>query len=144
MANLELSGMLDLSGNLDLSGADGGKVLVAGAEALVELAPTARPAHGSAPPVILPPPPASPLDPAPFVNVINSFNKTVKAGGKPIVALGMVMQGNNPSWPGMVLPSQVNTGPVSCNMVPINVKGDQAVIFPSGGSAALSSASGQT
>ena len=57
MANLELSGMLDLSGNLDLSGADGGKVLVAGAEALVELAPTARPAHGSAPPVILPPPP---------------------------------------------------------------------------------------
>jgi uncharacterized Zn-binding protein involved in type VI secretion len=142
MANLELSGRLDLSGNLSLS-ADGGKVLVGGQEALVELGPTTRPAHCSgAVPVILPPPPASPTDPAPLLNVINSFNKTVKIAGKPIVALGMVMQGNNPSWPGMVLPSQANTGPVTCGFIPVNVVGDQAVVFPTGAPAAFGS-SGQ-
>ena len=143
MANLELSGLLDLSGNLTLSADGGGKVLVAGKEALVEVTPSTRPAHSSAGvPVILPPPPASPTDVGTFVNVINSFNKTVKIGGKPLVTLGMVMQGNVPSWPGMVLPSQGNTGPVTCNFVPVNVVGDQAVVFPTGAPASFN-ASGQ-
>ena len=61
--------------------------------------------------------------------------------GKAIVALGMVMQGSIPTWPGNVLPGQNST--VMANMIPITVKGDQAVIFPSGGTAMLSSDSGQ-
>lgn len=145
MANLELSGALDLSGNLNLA-ADGGKVLVGGKEVLVEQGPTLRPAHSSGGvPVILPPPPANPTDPGPFVNVITSFNKTVKIGGKAIVAQGMAMQGGGTSsaltWPGMVLPSQNNTGPVRCGL-PVNVVGDQAVIFPMGAPASFD-ASGQ-
>jgi hypothetical protein len=48
-----------------------------------------------------------------------------------------VMQGSTPTWPGMVLPSQGNTGPVTVNRIPMNVVGDQAVIFPSGGTASL-------
>lgn len=142
MPNLELSGMLDLSGNLSLS-ADGGKVLVGGQEALVEQAAPGGKAHCSAGvPVILPPPPATPTDTGTKVWVINSFNKTVKVAGMPVVALGMVMQGNIPSWPGMVLPSQANTGPVTCGFIPINVVGDQAVVFPTGAPAAFN-ASGQ-
>lgn len=142
MADLELSGTLDFSGTLDLA-ADGGKVTIDGREVLLELTGTAPVAHASgASPVILPPPPASPTDPAPLVSVIASFNKTVKVGGKPIVAQGMVMQGSTPTWPGMVLPSRNNTGPVSCGMLPINVVGDQAVIFPTGAAASFD-ASGQ-
>jgi uncharacterized Zn-binding protein involved in type VI secretion len=137
MANLELSGLLDLSGNLNLA-ADGGKVMVSNQAVLVELTPTSRPAHCSAGvPVMMPPPPATPTDLGVFVNVINSFNKTVKIGGKPVVAQGMVMQGNTPTWPGMVLPSTANTGPVTANHLPINVTTDKAVIFPSGASATL-------
>jgi hypothetical protein len=79
--------------------------------------------------------------------VINSFNKTVKVGARPLVTQGLVLQGraSGPIWPGMVLPSQGNTGPtaVTVNNLPINVLGDQAVIFPSGGTAALSAGSGQ-
>lgn len=141
MADLELSGLLDLSGDLALS-ADGGKVTANGKPVLVELTPSGS--HSSAGiPVILPPPPASPVDTGTKVVCINSFNKTVKAGGKPIVALGMTMQGNVPSWPGMMLPSQGNVGQaVSCGMVPANVEGDQAITFPNGGAAALNT-SGQ-
>lgn len=138
MGNLILKGRLNLKGNLTLKD----KVLVDSAEALVELIAPTDPNHGTAPPVILPPPPASPLPVGTGVWVINSFNKTVKAGNKAIVTLGMVMQGNPPTWPGMVLPSQGNTGPVTINFIPINVVNDQAVILPSGGTAALSS-SGQ-
>lgn len=142
MADLELSGTLDFSGLLSLAG-DGGKVTVGGKEVLVELTPTGRPAHcGGASPVILPPPPAAPADVGVFVNVINSFNKTVTIGGKAIVAQGMAMQGNTPMWPGMVLPSQGNTGPVTANHLPMNVVGDQAVIFPTGAPASFD-ASGQ-
>ena len=137
MGNLTLKGRLNLVGNLTLKD----KVLVETAEALVELTPTPGKGHGKAPLVNLPPPPAGPADPGLDVTVINSFNKTVKAGAKPIVVLGMVMQGNIPSWPGMVLPSTVNTM-VTINHVAINVVGDSAVIFPSGGSASLST-SGQ-
>jgi hypothetical protein len=129
MADLTLKGMLNLLGTLKLN-PDGGKVLIgdAGMEALVEDAKGT-----AAPPVIQPPPPASPIDPSVDVQVISSFNKTVTAHGKNIVALGIAMQGSNPTWPGMMLPSVGNTGPVAINGVPINVVNDQATIFPSGG-----------
>lgn len=143
MADLVLKGMLNLAGNLMLQGSSGGKVKVDTLEAIVECSsPPGDPNHGMAPPVILPPPPAAPADPGPKVWVINSFNKTVKAGTKPIVTQGIAIQGNVPTWPGMVLPSQGNTGPVTINHLPINVQNDQAVIFPSGGTAVLST-SGQ-
>jgi hypothetical protein len=142
MANLDLQGPLNLLGDLTLQGSGGGKVTIGGLEVLVEVAPSAAPPQGSAPPVILPPPPSAPSDPGSNVNVINSFNKTVKVGGKPAVALGMVMQGNVPTWPGMMLPSQGNTTPVTANGSPVNVQNDQAIIFPSGGSASFG-ASGQ-
>jgi hypothetical protein len=142
MANLDLKGPLNLMGNLTLQGASGGKVTINGMEILVEVAPGTLPAQGSAPPVILPPPPAAPADAAPFVDVINSFNKTVKVGSKPAVAQGLVMQGGTPMWPGMMLPTQGNNPPVTANGLPINVVGDQAIIFPSGGSASFN-ASGQ-
>jgi len=115
-------------GNLKLN-PDGGKVLVgdAGLEALVE------DAEGqAAPPVLIPPPPASPSDPGVKIKVISSFNKTVTANGKNIVALGIVMQGDAPSWPGQMMPS-VGNPTVTINGSPINVANDQATIFPSGG-----------
>jgi len=132
MADLVLKGKLELHGLLTLK-ASGGKVKVDANEALVELTPGQQ--HGTAPPVIMPPPPASPLDTGPNVVIINSFNKTVKAGTKAVVTQGILMQGNTPTWPGMVLPSQNNSGPVTINHIPINVVGDQGVVFPSGGSA---------
>jgi hypothetical protein len=135
MADLMLKGLLDFRGNLTLQGTSGGKVIVDTAEVLVELAPPQT--HGTAPSVILPPPPAPPIDVGGGVVILNSFNKTVKAGTRPIVTQGMVMQGSTPTWPGMVLPSQGNTGPVTVNGIPMNVVGDQAVIFPSGGTASL-------
>jgi hypothetical protein len=144
MGDLTLKGNLNLVGNLTLN-PDGGKVLIgdAGDEALVEAIAPSDPPHGTAPPVILPPPPASPVDPAPKVWVVNSFNKTVKAGAqaKAIVALGMVMQGNTPTWPGSLLPGKNST--VKANFIAVNVKGDQAIIFPSGGTAMLGQNSGQ-
>lgn len=138
MANLDLKGPLDLAGDLTLQGDSGGKVTIGGVEVLVERMPADRPAHGSAPPVIVPPPPGAPADVGPFVNVINSFNKLVKVGTKAAVAQGMVMQGNTPMWPGLVLPTQNNSPPVTASGLPINVVGDQAVVFPSGASVTLS------
>jgi hypothetical protein len=138
MAGLELTGPLNLTGRLVLS-ASGGNVKAGGFEVLVQLSAPGEPHHGTASPVILPPPPASPLDTGPNVWVISSFNQMVQIGTKPIVALGMVMQGQNPMWPGMVLPSQKNMQPtaVSVNGVPANVQNDQAMIFPTGVPAAL-------
>jgi hypothetical protein len=140
MADLVLSGLLDFHGMLTLQ-ASGGKVKVESQEVLVEL--PSSDSHGLAPPVILPPPPAAPITTAPEVVVLSSLNKTVKAGEKAIVTQGMVIQGSPRIWPGMVLPSQNNTGPVTVNHIPINVLGDQAIIFPSGGSANLTTKSGQ-
>jgi hypothetical protein len=139
MADLTLKGMLNLLGNLELN-PDGGKVLIgdAGLEALVEDA-----TGTAAPPVIQPPPPGLPIDDGTDVQVISSFNKTVTAQGKNIVALGIVMQGSKPAWPGMMLPSVGNTGPVTINGVPINVANDQATVFPSGGVGTLAE-SGQS
>lgn len=146
MADLTLKGTLNLTGTLTFKPSPGGKLKIgnAGLEALVEVMPGDPPQCTAAPPVILPPPPASPLQPQPTVWIVSSFNKTVKAGSKCIVALGMAMQGQSgaPLWPGMLLPSSGNPT-VTVNHVPINVVNDMAVIFPSGGSAAFS-ASGQT
>lgn len=146
MADLVLKGTLNLQGMLTLAGASGGKVKVgdAGFEALVEVLPSDPAQSSSAPPVMLPPPPASPATVSTQVWIINSFNKTVKAGQKAIVALGMVMQGDPgaPIWPGMMQPSSGNPT-VTINHVAINVVNDMAAIFPSGGMATFSS-SGQT
>jgi hypothetical protein len=143
MADLVLKGILNLKGMLTLKG-NGGKVKVgaAGFEALVEVLPSGA-AQGNAPPVLLPPPPASPTQPQPTVWVVNSFNKTVKAGNQNIVAGGMAMQGQTgaPMWPGMMQPSSGNPT-VTINNVAINVVNDMAVIFPSGGAATFTS-SGQ-
>ena len=141
MGELKLSGNLNLMGNLTLKDT----VLVDGKKALVELTPGDSPHGSSAPIVMIPPPPAGPTNVGMTVWVINSFNKTVKAGTKPIVTMGIAMQGNPAQWPGMVLPSTNNPPPngVKVNMLPINVEGDKAIIFPSGGSAALDT-SGQS
>jgi hypothetical protein len=128
MADLTLKGKLNLVGNLKLN-PSGGKVLIGdGAlEALVvEASGTA------APPVLIPPPPASPVEPGTDVKVISSFNNTVTAHGKMIVALGIVLQGSTPTWPGMMLLS-IGNPTVTINHIAINVTNDQATIFPSGG-----------
>jgi uncharacterized Zn-binding protein involved in type VI secretion len=141
MADITLKGSLTLMGNLTF---DGGKLLVGdgGLEALVEVLPSDPAQCSSAPPVMLPPPPAGPAFPQPTAWIVSSFNKTVKAKTKAVVALGMAMQGQNAApWPGMMLPSSGNPT-VLINGIPINVVGDQAVIFPSGGSASFTS-SGQ-
>jgi hypothetical protein len=138
MGDLILKGRLNLVGRLSLKD----KVLVGDSkkEALVERMAPADPPHASgAAPVNMPPPPAGPTDPAPTVWVINSFNKTVTANNRAIVTMGMAMQGSVPSWPGMVLPSSNNPpgSGVTINHLAINVQGDKAIIFPSGGNAAL-------
>ena len=143
MADLTLTGTLNLMGNLTLTPPPGGKLKIGDAklEALVEALPTDPPQCSKASPVILPPPPAGPLQPQPTAWIVSSFNKTVTVRGKCIVALGMAMQGLAPTplWPGMLLPGSAT---VTINHVPINVANDQAVIFPSGGSAAFNT-SGQ-
>jgi hypothetical protein len=131
MADLLLSGVLNLKGNLELSGdlvrANNVEVLVVGQRG-------AGPTHGNAPaPVPIPPPPAAPSDPGVGVWIFQSFNSTVTAGGKYIVAQGMCAQGNpgTASWPGMVQPSIGNPG-VTINNIQINVKGDMGLILPTG------------
>ncbi|MDS4015232.1 MAG: hypothetical protein RKP46_12935 [Candidatus Accumulibacter sp.] len=145
MADMTLGGTLNLMGTLSFKPSAGGKLLIgaAASEALVEVTPSDPPQCTSAPPVILPPPPASPLQPQPTVWIVNSFNKTVKAGNRNLVALGMVLQGQAgaPVWPGMLLPSTGNST-VTVNHIPVNVVNDKAVIFPSGGSATFTT-SGQ-
>ena len=135
MATINLKGPLNLAGTLTFKD----KLTIAGTEALIQADNL-----GTAPPVLLPPPPATPVDQGTDVSIVASFNQNVKAGSKAIVALGMVLQGSSKTWPGMMLPSNANTGPtkVSINNLAINVQNDQAVIFPSGGSAIFST-SGQ-
>lgn len=137
MGDLTLSGTLNLMGNMVLAG-DGGKVTVDGNAVLVE---DANHAHGTGIPVILPPPPASPIDTGVDAKIFKSFNSTVTAGGKNVVTMGLHLQGNTPSWPGMVLPSSVNPT-VTINFLPINVEGDQGITLPNGGTATYNS-SGQ-
>jgi hypothetical protein len=131
MADLLLAGMLNLKGTLKLSGdlvkANSLEVLVTGQRG-------AGPTHGNAPaPVPIPPPPAAPSDPGVGVWIFQSFNSTVTAGGKKIVAQGMCAQGNpgTATWPGMVQPSIGNPG-ITINNIPINVKNDMGIILPTG------------
>ncbi len=144
MADLTLKGMLNLKGMLTLKPTAGGKVKVGALEALVEVLPSDPPQCSSAVPVIMPPPPAAPAQPQPTVWIVNSFNKTVKAGTRPLVTQGMAMQGQSgaPLWPGMVMPSAGNPT-VTVNNIPVNVVNDQATIFPSGAPAVFT-VSGQT
>ena len=131
MADLLLAGMLNLKGTLKLSGdlvkANSLEVLVTGQRG-------AGPTHGNAPaPVPIPPPPAAPSDPGVGVWIFQSFNSTVTAGGKKVVAQGMCAQGNpgTATWPGMVQPSIGNPG-ITINNIPINVKNDMGIILPTG------------
>lgn len=131
MADLLLAGMLNLKGNLKLAGdlvkANNLEVLVTGQRG-------AGPTHGNAPaPVPIPPPPAAPLHPGLGVWIFQSFNSTVTAGGKDVVAQGMCAQGDpgTATWPGMVQPSIGNPG-VTINNIQINVKGDMGLILPTG------------
>jgi len=133
MADLLLSGMLNLKGNLELTGL----VKVSNAQALEVLVVGQRgagPTHGNAPaPVPIPPPPAAPSDPGLGVWIFQSFNSTVTAGGKKVVAQGMCAQGDPglASWPGMVQPSIGNPG-VTIDNIQINVKNDVGIILPTG------------
>jgi hypothetical protein len=126
VTDLELVGPLDLLGTLDLAG-QGGAVLVGGTRALVEGASTS-----TAPQVLIPPPPGSPAETSTSVAVKKSLSAMITAGGKTIVATGLVLQGT--TWPGMVMPSQANASPkaVTANGLPVNVKNDKATIFPTG------------
>jgi hypothetical protein len=131
MAELLLAGMLNLKGTLKLAGdpvkANNLEVLVTGQRG-------AGPTHGNAPaPVPIPPPPAPPSDPGVGVWIFQSFNSTVTAGGKKIVAQGMCSQGNpgTATWPGMVQPS-IGNPVVTINNIPINVKNDLGIILPTG------------
>jgi hypothetical protein len=130
MADLELGGTLDCSGMLTLQGSAGGKVRAGGKEVLVEQV------QGTAPIVVIPPPPASPLYSGTDVVVVSSLNRTVKAGARAVVTQGMVLQG---PWPGFVMRG---AGTVTVNQIPMNVVGEQATIFPSGAVAQFD-ASGQ-
>ena len=130
MADLELVGPLDLLGTLDLVG-QGGAVVVGGIKALVEGAGTNTPSP--APPVLIPPPPASPADDGLAVQVKKSLIVGITASGKTIVATGLALQGIRSTWPGMVTPSKTNAPmPVTANGLPVNVVGDTATIFPTG------------
>lgn len=137
MGDLSLAGILNLTGTLNLVG-DGGKVLVGGSEALIE---DSGVAHGTGIPVILPPPPASPIDTGTDASIFKTFNATVTAADKAIVTLGLHLQGDAGTWPGMVLPS-VGNSTVTINFLPINVTNDQGITLPNGGPVSYST-SGQ-
>jgi hypothetical protein len=131
MADLVLSGMLNLKGTLNLAG---GLVKANDVEVLVVGQRGVGTPHGQNPiPVPIPPPPAAPSEPEPGVWIFKSFNSTVTASGKYIVAQGMCAQGRpgTASWPGMVQASMLNQG-ITINNIPINVKGDMGIILPTG------------
>jgi|688.fasta_scaffold93408_4 hypothetical protein len=136
MTDLILKDTLNLTGWLNLV-ATGGKVKIEARELLVEEA------TGTGVPVILPPPPAGPIDDGTDVSIRQSFNKTVTVGlaKKPVIALGICLQGRTPTWPGMVLPS-VNNSTVRINGVPANVEDDKGVTLPNGGTITFGKNSG--
>jgi len=114
MATINLKGPLNLAGTLTFKD----KLTIAGTEALIQADNL-----GTAPPVLLPPPPATPVDQGTDVSIVASFNQNVKAGSKAIVALGMVLQGSSKTWPGMMLSSQTwevpkNTGKYGASVTP--------------------------
>ena len=130
MSDLLLSGKLNLSGVLKLAG-DPGKVMVENLEALVEQTPGN--AHGQGAPVIIPTPPAGPIDPGPNATIFKSFNSTVTIDNQAVVAMGLHLQGDTSAWPGMVQPSVGNTVAVTINNLAINVQNDTGITLPSGG-----------
>jgi uncharacterized Zn-binding protein involved in type VI secretion len=98
-------------------------------------------ATGIGTPILLPPPPAKPTDDGTEVQVISSLNQTVKAKGKPIVVAGSkVMQGNVPTWPGMVVPG---AGTVQVNGAMMSLVTDQAMIDVQPSPPAILTESGQ-
>lgn len=133
MGDLVLKGILNLKGMLALQGADGGKVKAGEFEVLVEVSKGVGSAQGQGAPVILPPPPASPIDTGVDGWIFKSFNATVTAGGKNIVTMGMCAQGNpgTATWPGMVQQSMGNPT-VTINNIAINVQYDMATTLPTG------------
>ena len=136
MGDLNLTGPLKLTGSLHLC-KGGGTLTVNGIPAMVEEA------TGTAPtPVMLPPPPAGPVNNSTTVKVISSLGKTIDINDKTMVTMGMVLQGD--MWPGMVMPSSNNSGDtaVMANGLPVNVDGDTATIFPNGSSVTLDSGQG--
>ncbi|MCP9835699.1 hypothetical protein [Cyanobium sp. La Preciosa 7G6] len=137
MTDLILKGTLNLAGTLNLVASNGGKVKIDAREVLVEGA------TGTGVPVILPPPPAAPIDTGTDVNINQSFNQSVTVGPvkKPVVALGICLQGQTPTWPGMVLPS-VNNSTVFINGVRVNVEDDTGVTLPNGGTITFGQKSG--
>lgn len=130
MSELKLEGMLQLGGDLTLMAT---RVLADGEEILV-VAGTSEQAHCStAAPVLLPP--TAPSDPGTNVWVNNSFNRTVKIGDKFVVAGGTCVQGNGPTWPGLLLPG---SSKVLIRGVPVGVaKKDQAIILANGAAVAF-------
>ena len=128
MGDLNLTGLLNLTGDLRLSG-DGGKVTVVGSEVLLE---DSSVAHGTGVPVILPPPPASPIDVGTDAKIFKSFNASVTVENKPVVTMGLHLQGDASTWPGMVLTSMINPT-VTINFLAINVVGDQGITLPNSG-----------
>jgi hypothetical protein len=134
MGDLVLKGLLNLKGMLKLSGDSGGKVKVDTFEVLVEVTKgQAGASQGQGAPVILPPPPAAPIDTGVDAWIFKSFNATVTAGGKNIVTMGMYAQGNpgTATWPGMLQPSMMNPT-VTINNIAINVVGDMGTTLPTG------------
>lgn len=128
MTDLILKGSLNLAGNLKFA-VTGGKVKADDNEVLVK----GNQKQGTGiPPVILPPPPGTPIDEGQDVRILNSFNSSITIKDAPVVALGICMQGTKQTWPGMILPSTKNST-VTINRIPINVKGDSAVTLPNGG-----------
>jgi hypothetical protein len=121
MGDLVLTGMLNLSGTLELK--PSGKLKIGSLEALVEAA------EGNGAPVPLPPP--APVDTGTKVTVKKSFNATIKVNGKALVTQGVTMQGNTPTWPGMVQAS-IGNPTVTANHIPINVVNDLAMTLPTG------------
>ena len=123
-------GILVLNGSLKLVGADGGKVLAGSITVFEVLVENSDKNHSTtAPPVLLPP--QAPVDDGQSVSIIKSFNSSVKANDNPIITMGMFVQGNNDTWPGMVMASTLNTG-VKIGAIFINVKNDKGITLPSG------------
>ena len=133
MGDLVLKGLLNLKGMLSLRAADGGKVKVESFEVLVEVSKGVGASQGQGAPVIMPPPPASPIDTGVDCWIFKSFNSTVTAGGKNIVTMGMCAEGNpgTATWPGMVQQS-IGNPTVTINNIAINVQNDMATILPTG------------
>lgn len=128
MADLILKGSLNLTGKLDLASTDGGKIKVDDNEVLV--ATSDKPYNNSGTPVPLPP--NAPVDTGINVYLKKTFNSDVTANGVAIVTMGIIAQGNTPTWPGLVLPS-INNLTVRISTVQINVVNDKSVTLPNGG-----------